>query len=330
MPAATSKWITGLTPEMPITSAIEVIVRARFAAVSERLEEGLDGGDDIDSVHQLRVTSRRCVAALDVLREWLPKKPRRKLAQHLGRVRRRCGKARDADVQTKFLNELIDQPGRDPDQLAGLNRLREGWSRRRRKARKKIRRKLPALANRIQLTGQKLLESLSSIARKHSSSPDQPSLADVTRVILSAQLAAVRDQSRPEPKPPEQDQLSPENLHRLRIACKRLRYVLELFFPVLPIAWQANVHPQLKQLQELLGVIQDGIVGSRQFVREANHLQKRIIRHASHSEAGTVDPNRLAQQAVSLVQAEYAARTERARNEFVGLWKCFSEGLPTL
>jgi CHAD domain-containing protein len=328
MSVGNTRGIAGLTPEMPIASAVEVVVRARLTAVLERLEQRLDGGDHIDGVHQLRVTSRRCVAALDVLKGWLPKQERRKLVKHLDRLRRRCGKPRDADVQTQFLDELVEQPGHDTEELAGLNWLRNRSSRRRRKARKKLRRKLPWLANRIRQSSDKLINSRfesSPVAPRQDSksSHAQTPLADVARDILSTELNSIRHDA-------AWDQAAPDNLHKLRIACKRLRYVLEIFLPVLPAVWHEEAFPRIQRLQELLGVIQDGIVGSERFAREESRFRRRLACGRVETADGANGPTPQVPRAFSLVQAEYASRVRQAHAEFLDLWRHFCEGLPAL
>ena len=353
MSVGNTRGIAGLTPEMPIAAAVDVVVRARLTAVLERLEQRLDGDDHIDGVHQLRVTSRRCVAALDVLKTWLSKSERRKLVKHLDRLRRRCGKARDADVQTRFLDELVEQPGHDTEELAGLSWLRKRSSRRCRKARKKLRRQLPWLANRIRQSSDKLIDSLfesSPVAPRQDSrvSPETPlilgvecretfgipvaerqgykssnaktPLAEVVRGILSAELTSIRHDTL-------WDQAAPDKLHRLRIACKRLRYVLEIFFPVLPVIWHEEAIPHIQRLQELLGVIQDGIVGSERCAREESRFRRRLACGRAETADG---PTPQVLRAFSLVQAEYAARVRQAHAEFLDLWRHFCEGLPAL
>ncbi|MBI5757075.1 MAG: CHAD domain-containing protein [Planctomycetales bacterium] len=356
MSVGNTRGIPGLTPEMPIASAVEVVVRARLTAVLERLDQRLHGGDHIDGVHQLRVTSRRSVAALEVFNGWLPKPERRKLVKHLERLRRRSGKARDADVQTRFLDELVEQPNHDAEELAGLNWLRQRSSRRSRKARKKLRRQLPWLANRIRQSSDKLIDSLvenSPVAPRqdsrvslgtplilgvdcretfgipvaerqgYKSSHTQTLLADVARDILAAELTSIRHDA-------VWDQAAPDKLHRLRIACKRLRYALEIFLPVLPTDWHAEAFPRIQRLQELLGVIQDGIVGSRQFAREESRCRRRLARRRAETPDGANGSAPQVPRAFSLVQAEYASRVRQAHAEFLDLWRHFCEVLPAL
>jgi CHAD domain-containing protein len=54
---------------------------------------------------------------------------------------------------------------------------------------------------------------------------------------------------------------TPEELHRLRIACKKLRYSLELFQPVLKADEADRQLKYLNKLQESLGYLNDIAVG---------------------------------------------------------------------
>jgi len=303
--------------------ACDVIVRARLAGVRERLQRALDDCGDVEAIHQLRVSSRRCFAALDVLSGWLPEKPRQKLAKRLRRLRRRCGKARDADVQDRFLEHLAGEPGRDAIQIAGLSELRDRLSRRRHKTRRRLRRKLPKLADRIRRAGRKLISATTVADSANPSNVDPTPLAIVARRILAAEMEAIRVQPTVETDPPEK-------LHPLRIACKRLRYVLEIFIPVLPSEWQSDVYPRLQKLQELLGEIQDGIVGQRSFSGETTWCET-MCDDRSDDAAKMPDTAGVAvSQAVALVQEEYAARVAQAHATFRSHWRCFCESLPAL
>jgi CHAD domain-containing protein len=57
--------------------------------------------------------------------------------------------------------------------------------------------------------------------------------------------------------------LSPDKLHRLRIAIKKLRYGLEFFHPVLPHRRAARTGRTLKALQDALGSVNDLDVAKR-------------------------------------------------------------------
>ena len=67
---------------------------------------------------------------------------------------------------------------------------------------------------------------------------------------------------------------APRNLHRLRLASKRLRYTLELFRPCYPAALEERL-AALKVLQDCLGEVNDA-VASRRLLRGALKHQPRV------------------------------------------------------
>lgn len=94
---------------------------------------------------------------------------------------------------------------------------------------------------------------------------------DAMRRILSVRFAEVLAQA------PALSQPRPEPLHDLRIACKRLRYAVELFADALPECKSAE--RRLSQLQDELGEAHDCDV-LLQFAKQsgAQHLAKRVLR----------------------------------------------------
>src|SRR5436190_20655542 len=101
------KWIAGLSPEMPVAEAAQVVLSARFEVVRHFLPLAVEKPhDDPEYVHQLRVGTRRAGAALRVFADCLPRKALRAVKRHLRTIRRAAGDARDWDV---FLLSLPDE-----------------------------------------------------------------------------------------------------------------------------------------------------------------------------------------------------------------------------
>src|SRR6516162_748013 len=102
------RWIEGLTPEMPLLEALELIFRQRYRAVLHYLPLAAEKADEnVEHVHKLRVSCRRLAAVLDVLAAGFPEAPRQNLLKLLEKARRACGKARDLDVRRMFLESLL-------------------------------------------------------------------------------------------------------------------------------------------------------------------------------------------------------------------------------
>lgn len=84
----------------------------------------------------------------------------------------------------------------------------------------------------------------------------------------------------------------PQTLHALRISCKRLRYSLELFGPVLPRLKPAS--QRFKQLQDELGAVHDlDVLTLIAKSCKAEHLERRLQkdreRHAVRAKALWMD-----------------------------------------
>src|SRR5438874_9864732 len=90
------KWVDGLTAETPVGKAARRVLVARLAAVREALVPATKWGPNPESVHRLRVASRRAAAVLDAFADLLPGKSRRKARKALKGLRRAAGSARDA------------------------------------------------------------------------------------------------------------------------------------------------------------------------------------------------------------------------------------------
>ena len=72
--------------------------------------------------------------------------------------------------------------------------------------------------------------------------------------LVSAYFSTVREFLAEDPAPPE--------LHRLRLASKRLRYTLELFRPCYPAGFEDRIDA-LKKLQDWLGEVNDAVASGR-------------------------------------------------------------------
>lgn len=102
-----SKAIPGLTGTQPATTALKRILKARLVLVVKRAREL---SMEAESVHQLRVSSRRAAAALRLARDCIPEKKRNRALVILREIRRSAGTPRDLDifletVHTAAINE---------------------------------------------------------------------------------------------------------------------------------------------------------------------------------------------------------------------------------
>lgn len=260
---ADGKWIEGLNPSMPTTAAAYRVLSVRFAVVRHYLPLAAEHADeDIEHVHQLRVGTRRAGAAIRVFRDILPNRWRRRARRALRSLRRAAGDARDWDVFLLSLSRarpLHNNAGRPAaDFLLGY-----GLGQRR--------------AAQTQLL----------IATTH----DGPVFDEAARQLLDT-LDTQRDTGPPFRQFAQQqfhtllldfhqtvlaDPDQPAELHQLRIQGKRLRYALEIFICCFPEWYREQLYPAIEQLQELLGTLQDTVVG----IERMRELSVYLRRHQS-------------------------------------------------
>ena len=106
------------------------------------------------------------------------------------------------------------------------------------------------------------------------------------------------------------EKLAFQDLHRLRIAVKRLRYIAEFFLPLTPKKARNYVRA-LSELQDLLGSLNDNAVAWRLL-----------------DSLGAEASSPAYQQAVGYVRGWSAAEAERCRNQLPEAWKQFMKSQP--
>jgi CHAD domain-containing protein len=223
--------------DLPAARATRAEARALVDAARAALAR-LDDPRDFEALHDGRVALRR-------LRSWvrafaleleLPKP----LARRLRKLARSTGAARDIETAIERLEELADASGgRGRAPLAAWARE---LARQRNLGRDPLRRDV---ARRWAVLEGELVRALATTP---------PSIAPRFGTALAAQLAAV---SAPfaAAAPAASDWPA---LHELRIAAKRLRYLLEPMREALPGA--PRLLQEIKALQEHLGAVNDAVV----------------------------------------------------------------------
>ena len=219
-------------------------------ALEPRLKEllkrcGVSGWqEDPESLHQVRIASRRVRAVLDLVDpELYPGFKKHK--SHLRRLTRALGLTRELDVHAIALEALKDrQP--EPLRSATAEHLLERVERKCRKARETMNRELEKIS----------LKDLDRMLEAPSG-PAPRVLAELPRAVWNCLEPWIRAVE--EPLPPLLNQENVTGLHQLRIQVKRLRYTLEILEAAFPAPLEDWLQ-RLKVLQTVLGQHHDQAV----------------------------------------------------------------------
>ena len=232
-----------IAPAAPLTLAEAAAqVLSEQTRVLRKLGRRVRRGRDPEDVHQMRVATRRLRAALRMLRGQLVVDPRvrrslRWLAGHLGRVR-------DDDVILALLGTHVPKAsGAEGRRLVALV---ASLARARAKARRRLRGALDRPRYRRLVRRLARTASAPAVA----GDPDRLAARALTDATLRLARDAEREQAMVDPSP------SPEALHRLRIAFKRLRYVLDFHAATGGPAYDVE-RDLARSMQDVLGAVHD-------------------------------------------------------------------------
>jgi CHAD domain-containing protein len=299
----------------PIAISRETSGRLAFTAIAQsclrhvRANEGCARlGLDTEGVHQLRVGIRRLRALVGAYRKEITTEFGIYLARELDWLQTQCGAARDWDV---FIAESLQRlhtrlPG-DPAVSAMLRAaaaLRD-------ESYVALRATLDdprytELLLRLQLA--LMAGSWSAVAEGSGAVLDRPA-AEFALSVLDKRYRKLRAIGGKRADLPEQD------LHRLRIAGKRLRYTAEFFRSLYPKKSAAKFIAALGDVQDHLGSLNDAMV-SRQLLLS---LEGRIA-NANDIEA--------ARHASGIILGWQAARIDRDLAEFGSTWRKLRDRSP--
>lgn len=212
--------------------------------------------EDPEALHDARVALRR-------LRSWLRAFPAEAglpggVARRLRRLARSTGAARDLEVAVERLAELARRSR--GDRRAALERLARDLARRRDSGR-------PALVADAARRWRVLERPLERALRA-----DPIAIAPRFATLVATRVATASAPFR-RPPPPAADWTE---LHQLRIAGKRLRYLLEPLRDASPAAPRAL--RVLRSLQEHLGAVNDAVVLEALLIEHAAELARETVR----------------------------------------------------
>lgn len=204
-------------------------------------------GEDPEDVHRIRVAARRLRAAMSLFRDYIPNEAQR-LRAELGWAARVLGAVRDLDVQLERAREWHhENTALDANALRSLETL---LIEQRHSARARALRAMNTARFMRMIDGMQALLRAGPQAAMLSCKParNEMPLLILKRYVKVREGGDAIDADSPA-----------EELHALRIQCKRLRYALE-FSTVLYGKPVRDFLPRLTGLQDVLGAHQDAYI----------------------------------------------------------------------
>lgn len=247
------------------------VLTAYWARMLEH-EPGTRLGVDPEHLHQMRVAVRELRTAFGILKAGLPRVPTQKLDQELRWLGQALGNVRDLDAQRSLLSEKLGDNLKKGETAA--------YARSFFLKREEARRKLLAVLNSFRYRSllrrfARFLErgsemaSIGQRALQPIAEAGDQLIAEAYRKVLKRGRKALR-------------QTDATRLHRLRIACKRLRYVCEWFEAKAPKRLGRTILA-LVRLQDLLGQHHDAVVAAEYLHRTIRVAQIRRFRSSLNS-----------------------------------------------
>ena len=251
------KWQAPVHAKDDAASAVFSATAGALLAQLRANEAGAVAGKDPEYLHQMRVTVRRLRAILSLYSALLGKRQKTKAARELKWLARALGPARDSDV---FINDiwppLRGMLGDGPlletlDAEWLIEGRRNARIAHRALASPRYRRLLPELQRCLSEPSWRERAGADALAAWNRQA------RDFARYELARRAHRVRGH------PHKLDSLDTAALHRLRIAIKKLRYVMDALSPLFKPARAKTMLASLSNLQDILGALNDVAVAAQ-------------------------------------------------------------------
>jgi CHAD domain-containing protein len=258
-----------LRPDLPVRETARRIMQ-RMLAIARENEGGIREDIDTEFLHDYRISLRKIRSVLSLLRGIYPEEKTNELKALFARWCDVTNSLRDLDVYllsraqyTQMLPETLRPP---------LQEVFQDFGRQRRRALRKVVRDLSSTDYRA---------SIEKVERFFSAPADLPE-TDVSREPAGPLIAARIYKRYKRILKIERDLGSDtpdEVLHKVRIHCKKLRYLIEFFSELLPEGETAQIEKQLRRLQTCLGVFNDCSVQQRSLLQYWERKRQESGRH---------------------------------------------------
>jgi CHAD domain-containing protein len=261
-----SKWVAGVSPDQPLHEAAHCILDARLRAVAYWLPLAAEKSEeDVEYVHQLRVSARRAVASVRIFSDLAAEEVVTQVRGKLHAMRRAADEARNLDV---LLNDFLTYAH------AGSSRARQALIADMRRRRRKADTPIATVyadpeADRFAEVVARLLEEVSENRSIWATEAFGRQAARYLQPTLKKYFKASKA-----------DLTDSNAFHRLRIEAKKLRYTMEVLAVAFPDSFRARLYPQLARLQDSMGVVNDhatAVTLYAQWLKEAPNAERRAF-----------------------------------------------------
>jgi CHAD domain-containing protein len=293
-----------LQPDQRSDVAMKSVHRRQLLAMKRNVE-GLRGNVDTEFLHDFRVAVRRTRSALAQVPEVFPRAATERFRRGFSWLGQATGPLRDLDV---YLLSLPRYSERQPKELRPALVPIERYLHR--QHRLEHRRLVASLGT---SRFRQLVEGWEEFLGRDV--PARTSLRNATREIGELAGERIRRSHRQVIKKGKaiKDGSPPARLHRLRIECKKLRYLLEFFAPLYAERDVRRLVGALKKLQNNLGDYNDYVLQQKSL--------KEIVQRLS--ESGSIsDPT---ERAVQEILRQLEGRQRTTRKAFQSRFKAFSD-----
>ncbi len=290
--AYSAKLAFGFEPDMRADSAVRTILAFLLGIVRQN-RSGILHDIDTEFLHDSRVAVRRARSLLGQLPKVLPARSTKQLRTELSLLGSLTNHLRDLDVlllqQADYLAALPPELRPDMEPLflavrhkrsAAQHRLVEALNTRQHEA---ILERWESAAMDTRARGPQAAHKLAKLVRKSIRRQCQ-------QVITCIPPDALKDST-------------PQQLHRLRIACKKLRYLFEFFASAFPEEMTTEPIRRLRTLQDVLGQLND------------LDVQQHMLRALARAVPGSPDQRHRTDRAIDLLTQTFENQQEQLRAE---------------
>lgn len=299
-PAPVKAQAVALDTGMSVNDAFKAIVWASLNHLQAN-EHGMLDSRDPEYLHQVRVALRRMRSAFSTFSGALPQEEAALFVAEIKWLARALGPARDWDV---FMTETLPPILRECGSHDGLAALKKQGAR----ARTAGRRRALSAVDSPRYQRLNLMLSGWLIAEFHLRPADEALLA-ASRAPAPAFAGAALEQrfARARKRGRKLRQLSAADLHLLRIAVKKLRYVADSFATLYDEKCIARMLARLARLQNILGAMNDAATVAGLMKRLGAKSGKDMI------------------EARGIVLGWTQGRAEALKYELYSVWKAFRD-----